>query len=523
MTRVANIKGFGNLHKATCNILNKFIPKVVKPAVQLYSTQKNVVAKRTITLESIPPIYTPLRGALAGDCSMVSVPYYGLHNKVRTFWIRKSCDYDSKPLGYVIIIEIATATSFQPYILTINGPTLKTIDCEAIFALISKQYKNKEVYLSDLNKNYYYVNTSSIAKAFTHAEGHAKTIDLPAGWEILDSLRFEYENYYRSSQSCYVKEVTNINLSMIDKWHDEQCVQAYVVPNDILSMPKLTRAVLYHYYQRTDVAVGDVENVQQHLCLSDDDVGAVCEMLLVYRDEQITPEILKQLNQSFGFGLKEFSKLKLSARASVLRWIYDECFDMFSESDWITVITNINDEINIEILSESYNDDTLDHFKDYKASLPDVYLPNYWQEIEPLLYLKNGMPNHYLCKRFVKSFYSVATIEAFIDYLLNNEGVLRGLDSEYDRWSDFFIRAMTLLDDTSKTEQAISITYLDHLRNTELYHTPYHIAVTLVQYERILGRRDEGLMAELKALHFANEEIIDKFAKEYEKSSGKYM
>ena len=103
-------------------------------------------------------------------------------------------------------------------------------------------------------------------------------------------------------------------------------------------------------------------------------------------------------------------------------------FDKFPESQWIEIIQSINAQLNEMITSAARPYDVYDSYKNIKASLPDIYIPNYWDELYPLLFLDNGLPDHHVFQQLVKHFHSVGTLEASLDHMLKYDDLLKHID-----------------------------------------------------------------------------------------------
>ena len=503
LTSVANEKGLGAVHKITRYVLNQFIPRTIQPALQLYTSKGGSVASRTIVLEEVPPIFSPLRGALAGDCSMVSVPFHGLLKDNHTFWIRKSEDFNRKPDGYVIISMVEKDGKPVPYIITINGVTLTQPDCTAVCHLIAHKYQTKVFYVANLDDNPYYVNTKSIKEAFLSIATTSSvvptidTIGLTEGWDTVDKNTVsQFENYYAEYKAKEVWHAKIEEYKQLESWLEFPSEISYQPPMSLTEQPILTRAILLYYYQKN--ASEEQMNQAMQLCyLNKEQVEAVEPLIHLYRDRNLNVDGFEKLNTYFDFGIKDLLNLDLKFVMPEVRMLYDRLYDRFPESEWVELVVTANKELNDMI--EGYEDqyDVPLRYKRIKASLPDVYLPNYWDELKPFLFLPDGYPNTNVCENFVYYFHSIGTIKNFLEYMLEHDEILKNINTEDPRWSDFFIRARNMLEDQSKVNQAIELAYIGYLRNIERYGFEAILANTLFEYERIIGERCPDLKQEI--------------------------
>ena len=517
LIRCANTRGLGALHKLTRNVLNQFVPRVVTPAIQIYASGRQQVARRTLTLEEVPPVYSPLRGALAGDCSMVSVPYYGVLRTSHSFWVRKQEDFDTKPAGYVILTLVAHEGRNLPYVLTINGVALSTADCLAVMRLIAAHYDTDRLLLADLSHNPHYVNTTPVQEAFGAWPGAEVAVSLPPGWrEVGLGTQAQFRDYYLEEAACHARLVV---LPPPASEFDRRVLAAaspYVAPERLGQASALNRALTLHYYRRMDADEAHHAEAQALLELDDATRDAAVPLVRLHMEQRLSFEGFASLHRYLGFGLKELGRMPLDIRGPLLRPLYDADPAAFPEHAWVEIITATCREIDEHIARYARQDASwIDNYLDMKVSLPDIYLPNYWEEVRPLLFLANGRPSAYHSQRFVKSFHSVGTIDAFLDFLLEYPELIESIDTEYRRWSDFFIRARDQLGFIDKLTHILEGAYVRHLRDTNQTHTCYHLAKTLVEYGRIFGRPQDELRSEVIALHLAEPERLEEFDDHY--------
>jgi hypothetical protein len=174
--------GFGELRHFVGNMLNQFIPKQVIPATSRYTAASEQVRERELFLEEVPPLYTLFRGALALDCSMVTVPYFGVLQNTRVFWLERSSGKNAGHFAYLFLAEVTLGDELVPYVITINGANINAMDCRAICHLLREIYQTSCVLIADVRKVDYLVNSSSIEQAMRVLGGEGVHVDLPSGW-----------------------------------------------------------------------------------------------------------------------------------------------------------------------------------------------------------------------------------------------------------------------------------------------------------------------------------------------------
>ncbi|MEN7551183.1 hypothetical protein AAG747_24915 [Rapidithrix thailandica] len=512
----ANNKGFGTLHHTVSYILNQFIPKVITPAIQRYSSENEIVSKRTISLEQVPPAYTPLRGALAGDCSMVSVPFYGMIKDSYCFWIRKSQDFDEKPSGYVYLITTEVHGKILPYVFTVNGPTLTVEDVQATLHLLAHHFDSKQLLIADLEYNSFWINTLAVRTAYDSLGGVPTEVDLPKGWGKIAALSQSnyYPDYYHEQNARHAK-LTEINpTDFWDELYTYEPIVGYTYPENLKGLPVVSRALLA-YYSKGMLEEDQVSECIDLLDLQKDDLEATSVLNDAYLHQRLTVDNFKILHSRFKFSLDFLNSFHTEIKAPLIGQLFREMYEAFPEKEWVNIIVKTDNEVS-EMLQGMWDENNkfigwmsrYDTLRDLKASLPDVYLPNYWSELSKMLFLPNGYPDIHVCRKVVKNFRSVGTIENFLEYLLTYPVVMEHISTSDSRWRDFFIRAQHLLEDRERLQIAIRSIYLDHLFEEGRNHdeSPWHLADTVDNYELITGKQDDDLRERVVRKYYAKPE-----------------
>ncbi len=300
ITALSGRKGFGEVHRYVRNVINQFIPREVIPATLLYGEEKTKVRERELVLEEIPPLYTPLRGALAGDCSMVSVPYFGILQNTRVFWVMRSASERARPGGYLFLAEIRREEgSLIPYIITINGPLISKADCYAIFLLVGEMYPGNELLVADVKNVHYLVNSYQIEDAMGSLGGKRVKVELPRGWETISRWEvnsIDYENFYSAGRISEPKltvpqslPIYNVRISPPERGNFYPSIS----PGDI---KLINRAIIGYYFLRSAAFHGEKKSLLQYLDLNEEHLINIRVLVNYYQTGRFHPEDFKILN-----------------------------------------------------------------------------------------------------------------------------------------------------------------------------------------------------------------------------------
>jgi len=194
--------------KLAAEVERNFIAKTVRPA--LAKTDTGDSKSSNVFLEEIPKSIALLRGVIGFDCSMMSVPFYPLLDKVHVHWIRKGKNPKESPRGYILIADIKLNGESIPYVITINGETLSAQDGRAALLAAVAKYKTKKVLVHSAGATGV-VNRQDMEEALfqTSERGELVDVEMPEGWKQIDeATRYGYAKYYETSRLSKARLIT---------------------------------------------------------------------------------------------------------------------------------------------------------------------------------------------------------------------------------------------------------------------------------------------------------------------------
>ncbi len=492
-TALSDKKGFGAIHRFVRNVFNQFIPREVIPATVLYSGEKTKVRERELVLEEIPPLYTPLRGALAGDCSMVSVPYFGILKNTRVFWVIRSAAERARPSGYLFIAEIMSDDGRPvPYIITINGLTITQEDCYAIFLLVREMYPGDEILIADVRNVSYLVNTYPIEDAMASLGGEKMRIELPGGWDEISRWEVNtvsYQNFYAGSRLSEPKRVAPESFPIYNVRISRPETADFYPDTELNRMTLINRAIIGHYFLHTAAFQSERENLLQLLDLEEEHLSHIRVLIDYYQTGSFRPEDFGLLKKSFHFTIDDFSNIEKGARWESLWQIYrlHKNDRDISRAQWSAVCRKTFDEIK-EYLEEDLYRGAKDEALDLLASIPDEYIPEYWEVISPYFMINDkGDVDYYMLRRFVKHFHSYGTMEQFLQFFSDYCQAGEAVKPEDRRWREFLERAMSLMPESENLAGLFQRLFYEFPLNPEINLDLYEIS------KRIETGRDFGL------------------------------
>jgi hypothetical protein len=217
-----------------------------------------------------------------------------------------------------------------------------------------------------------------------------------------------------------------------------------------------SRSIISHYFSKCLSSNEQLVKVESLLEVSREQTKNISSLIQIYQNSFFTTEDFKKLGHTYGFNLTDFSRLNLNIRMTRVRIFYDQLKLEYPVNQWRDLCTRTFDQINNN-LSPDYRDDEA---IDYLASIPDEFIPHYWDTIKPFFYL-NGQtyPDHYILRRFIKYFYSYGTIEQFLDFSIGEPMVFDESKGSDERWRDFFLRAKRLMPNNTNYQAAIHKIY----------------------------------------------------------------
>mgnify|MGYP000214467605 CR=1 FL=1 len=482
LTHISNEKGLGEVHKITRNTLKHFIEKEVVPATRYYSDDNKIASENTLIMEELPQILTPLRGAIGGDCSIMSVPYYGLLDKARVFWLIRSDSENQQPAGYVLMVEVQIDGETMPMIITINGPTIKTVDCWMVFKQIATLYNNEKILVADWIRQSFLINSEQIRQSLNGFDKKKVNVTLPEAWDDIP-WGGSFEDYYKSSylnQACLF-DTNNITTQITQQF---PAISKNLYPHfsasedttqndDIKSVSLTSRAILAYYFLpllNDDETRQRVENCLDVNRQQSKDIQLLIDL---YQHRSFTVDDFIRLKNSFDFDLNDLLDLEVHFYSHLVKPLHDQLKDEFDSHIWAKFCSKAF--IKLKSLLESYPDN--DDLKDELASIPDEFIPDYWQTVQPFFYLNGSdYPDHYMLRRFIKHFHSYGSIEQLLTFLNEEPETFEGIMAHDSRWFAFFKRAQELMPDNPEFIKAVDHLYYHSSLNTQKNYVSHEIA-----------------------------------------------
>lgn len=206
-----------------------------------------------IYLEEVPKNIALLRGGIGFDCSMLSVPFYVLLDSVHVYWIRKSKNPKDHPRGYILLAEIELNGKIVPYVITINGETLSTLDGRAALLAAIAKYRSKEVLVHSPAATGVVNRSDMEASLFQHeARGTPIRVQMPKGWDLIDEVtQYQYAKYYHAERLAPALLVA-LNEAELKAMQDVQPTNrvGYYSKPDVSQIKTIDRALIYHDVDR---------------------------------------------------------------------------------------------------------------------------------------------------------------------------------------------------------------------------------------------------------------------------------
>lgn len=476
LLEVSKNEGKGQLKSIATNIKNQFIAKILVSAVRLYDSGGTQVTRRTISLEKIAPVLSPLRGCLAGDCSSMSVPYYGLVKNAQAFWVRKSMESNDKPSGYVFVVQVNTPDGLTPYIVTVNGVTLTAADTTAVIAEVARFYQTSAVVLPAIHAQSYLVNSGVIRLAMSQScnSGHPIEVDMPQGWATIESYQnahYIFGNYYSSNSLrnafyCLINDDSNENaddnknkISSIDYHKDAEQLRYYPAP-EMSELPILARATVGYHAEQAQV--GEREDIAGYLSVTPRDIDIFSRLLESENNNYLEPELFGELREAFGFCLKDLELLNSYTRTNSFVGIYQNYKDEYPIERWRDIAQKMNNE-----MRKDPNIDRYDNQIDAVFSIPAELIENYAGQNFPFLCVAGDKTrvNHYRVQRSLKHI-NTNEIARLLFVFLRGKYFYRKFDTEEARVAQFF---SLLRDDAGYAKEANQIVFNNYHRDLLAY------------------------------------------------------
>lgn len=173
---------------------------------------------RRLSLEEVPALISLLRGMIACDCSMQSVPFHSLLRGTKVFFIRKSHNYADQPVGYLFVAEAKIQGERSgisvPYITTIAGSALSQSDVIEMIKMVASYYRSSEIAVPDFDINPNAADEGNIMRGMTFDNSEPATVIMPEGWDVVDghTKHRVFSNYYLASKLSRARVVRLSNI-----------------------------------------------------------------------------------------------------------------------------------------------------------------------------------------------------------------------------------------------------------------------------------------------------------------------
>ncbi len=477
--RLSERPGYGEVRRFVGNVINQFIPKQVIPATTRYTSDSQPVSEREIYLEEIPPLYTPLRGAMAYDCSMVTVPYFGILKHTRVFWVSRTASGTARPDGYLFVAEVKLGEELLPYVITINGLNLDETDCRAICHLLQSLYRGQTLLIADVRKVPYLVNSPRIADAMAAMGGSDVCVAMPQGWSAVSDWSVNtiaYQNYYELSRLTRPRVVRSEKLTLFGA-HVVSPVYAEHYPKQrIAEVSLINRSIIAYYFLRCsgmnvneDILMNILQLRPVHLqnadCIIDLHQGATFKV-----------EHFEILQTYFEFTIQDYACLPSSTRANTLAELYSQHSSdpSISRQQWGEVCRKTFDELKA-IADEGFERGDRDTILQQMASIPDEFIAEYWDVIAPYLMRGENRPDYFLLRPLVKYFESPHTVIRFLEFLDQHPQATEAVKPEDPQWFDYLSRAHSMAAQHAALPRLFQTLFHDQPLNGELSMTAYEV------------------------------------------------
>lgn len=344
---IAQEKGMGEVRQFYQNFKSQFIEKEVRAVIRPQGMSQDEQSLRTLSIESLPASVAVARGCYGGDCSILSVPFYPLLKGVTVHFVRKSKDLRAKPDGYMVSVKVETriegSTKTIPYVLTVNGATLTQADVQVAVSLLLKSdagYQTRTIAFPDWSKNPNLVNWDQSRKAMTLPRGRRAQVKLPDGWNKIVEYhnlnnRTNYTNYYGSDSIAtpVVGEFLPIVQIVGDIENTRLLQPGYMRPKRIEEIPTLERAIVaaQALQDAKDSGQSSQRQLLQVLQVDQGQVQAVQPLINLSPSQGLTLAEFRNLESTFGFGLRNVLALEVKTRAKALSQLYEESPELFKE------------------------------------------------------------------------------------------------------------------------------------------------------------------------------------------------
>ena len=497
--QISRRQGFGEIANFTGTVLNQFMPKEVFPATRRYNASSQQVKQRELFIEEIPPLYTPLRGSLALDCSMVTVPYFGVLKNTRVFWVGRSARVQARPCGYVFVAEVLRNQQTTPYIITINGSNISSMDCHAICCLLQDLYQTRDVLIANVREAAFLVNSRDIADTMTALAGEKVHVEMPPGWQQVSAWSkntVAYDNYYLAKRLSQPRLLNQSALKLHRPHIKPQQSQNFYPQGRIEETSLINRSIIAWFFMQSSQTDGSEDNLLKLLNLDPVHLQHAETVINLFQGAILDAESFRLLKTHFDFTLDHCMGLPLDIRVTSLPQLYQEYADdpSIPRQHWLNVCQKTFDELEIDVDDTYYRD----HRVAQLASIPEAFLPEYRDTIFPLLMLDQERVDYFLLRKVAPHFQSSNSVIWFLEFLHEHADAVEAVKPEDPVWFDYLERVYKNAPEHKSFQPLLQTLFHDQLFDIEMSMSLAEVEKRLEAAQRLDWQVEEGLLDAVK-------------------------
>jgi len=198
----------------------KIIPRLKYKAIMIPPGE----AISELFLEEVHPLIAEFRAEWTGDCSLDSVPLHVLSPDVKVYHIRKFDDFETKPVGYVLVLNVKLNGKTLPYIVTMNGG-LSSAEVRGLSLSIAKMYGADQFITPNFKKNIWLANNDRMRFGMNSFRMTPVRVEIPESFKKISELRglyAEYLGYFQHQDYYHPERIANANLVTVSEQENPQ-------------------------------------------------------------------------------------------------------------------------------------------------------------------------------------------------------------------------------------------------------------------------------------------------------------
>ena len=497
--QISQRQGFGEIANFVGNVLNQFIPKEVFPATQRYNAGSQPVRQRELFIEEVPPLYTPLRGALALDCSMVTVPYFAVLKNTRVFWIGRSARMQERPCGYVFIAEVIRNRQTIPYVITINGSNISSMDCQAICCLLQNLYQTHEVLIADVREAAFLVNSQDIANTMTALSGDKLPVEMPPGWQQVSTWSkntVAYDNYYLAKRLSHPRLLKQSALKLHSLNIKPQQTQNFYPKGHIEETTLINRTIIAWFFVQSSQCHGSEEYLLELLKLDKVHLEYAQTVINLFQGTTLDTESFAILKNHFDFSIDHCLALPLDIRVASIPQLYHEYAEdpSIPQQHWLNVCQKTFAELNTDVEDRFCRDNRVTQM----ASIPEAFIPEYRDTVFPLLMLDKEQVDYFLLRKVVPHFRSKNSAIWFLEFLHQHADAPYAVKPEDPVWFEYLKRIHREAPEHKSFQPLLQTLFHDQLLDTDMSISLPEVEKRLEAAQKLGWRVKNNLLEEVR-------------------------